>query len=190
MQMKTADAIVKAIMIADQPESFVTRRLEEIELEFGGMRGDRHFGITAKSDVRQPMYKKGTEILNRRQLTMVSEEQLAIIAEELGVEKVLPEWLGANMLLSGFEELTTLPIGSRILFPDGTGLICMGENKPCIHPGQMIQVNYPSLPKLDTRFVKAGYKRRGIVCAVERPGMIRVNEEVRILINDVDNPMQ
>ncbi|MFC4322307.1 MOSC domain-containing protein [Litchfieldia salsa] len=188
--MKTSIAQVKAIMTADQHESFVTRRIPEVTLEFGGIKGDRHFGITAKADSRQPMYEKGTEILNRRQITIVSEEQLRDIATELGVSEVLPEWLGANLLISGFKDLTTLPMGSRLLFPNGVGLICMGENKPCIHPGEMIQQHYPSEEKVATRFVKAGYKKRGIVCAVECPGHITVNEEVKILINDFSNPMQ
>ncbi|MBD8067606.1 MOSC domain-containing protein [Bacillus sp. PS06] len=188
--MKRSTAQIKAIMVADQHESFVTRRIQEIGLEFGGIRGDRHFGVTAKADSRQPMYERGTEILNRRQLTVVSKEQLDMIAQELGVEEVLPEWLGANILIEGFGDITSLPMGSRILFPNGTGLICMGENKPCIHPGEMIQQHYPSQPKLASRFVKAGYKRRGIVCAVERPGQITVDDEVKILINDFDNPMQ
>jgi len=57
----------------------------------------------------------------------VSVEELDRIAQELGVESVLPEWLGANVLVKGFPELTKLPMGSRILFPSGAGLICMGR---------------------------------------------------------------
>ncbi|BCJ88316.1 hypothetical protein skT53_33010 [Effusibacillus dendaii] len=56
--MKTAEAKVKAILLADDPESFVTRRIPEVSLEFGGIPGDRHFGITAPSDSRQPMYPR------------------------------------------------------------------------------------------------------------------------------------
>ena len=58
------------------------------------------------------MYLRGTEILNRRQITIVSVEELDRIAEELGVESVLPEWLGANILVKGFPELTKLTMGS------------------------------------------------------------------------------
>jgi len=188
--MEKAAAQIKAILTADTPGTFVTRRLPEVILEFGGIRGDRHFGITSRADSRQPMYPRGTEILNRRQLTIVTEEELADIAEELGVESVLPEWLGANLLLSGFPELTKLTLGSRILFPSGAGLICMGENKPCTLPGEEIQKHYPEHPKLASRFVRAGYKRRGIVCTVERQGTAALGEEVQILINDFNNPMQ
>lgn len=188
--MKNANAKINALLIADTPETFVTRRIPDVQLVFGGMKGDRHFGMTCPADSRQSMYPKGTEILNRRQITIVSEEECQKIADELGVEYILPEWLGANLLLNGYPELTKLPMGSRILFPNGTGLICMGENQPCIFPGEEIQKHYEAKPKLAANFVRAGYKRRGIVCAVERPGEIFEGDEVRILINDFNNPMQ
>lgn len=188
--MEKVWATVNAILIADEPETFVTRRIKEVNLEFGGIRGDRHFGVTSKADSRQPMYPRGTEILNRRQITIVSEEELDRIAEELKVESVLPEWLGANLFIKGFPDLTKLTMGSRILFPSGAGLICMGENMPCTLPGDEIQKHYEDHEKLSFRFVRAGYKRRGIVCAVERPGKIYENDEVQILVNDFTNPMQ
>ncbi len=183
-------AKINAVLIADNPKTFITRRTSEANLEFGGIRGDRHFGITSKADSRQPMYPNGTEILNRRQITIVSEEELDRIAEELGVKSIRPEWLGANVLVKGFPELTKLTMGSRILFPSGAGLICMGENQPCTLPGDEIQKHYEEHEKLSLRFVRAGYKRRGIVCAVERPGIIHEHDDVQILINDYVNPMQ
>lgn len=188
--MEKVPAKVRAILLADDPETFVTRRISEVNLEFGGMRGDRHFGVTSKADSRQPMYPRGTEILNRRQITIVSEEELARIADELEVESVMPEWLGANLLVKGFPDLTKLTMGSRILFPSGAGLICMGENQPCTLPGDVLQKHYEDHEKLAFRFVRAGYKRRGIVCAVERPGIIHEGDEVQILVNDFTNPMQ
>lgn len=188
--MEKVWANVEAIFLADNPETFVTRQIPEVNLEFGGIRGDRHFGMTSKADSRQPMYPRGTEILNRRQITIVSVEELDRIAEELGVEQVRPEWLGANLLVKGLPELTKLTMGSRILFPSGAGLICMGENQPCTLPGDEIQKHYEDQEKLAFRFVRAGYKRRGIVCAVERPGTIHERDEVQILINDFKNPMQ
>ena len=100
--MEKVWAKINAVLIADDPETFVTRRIPEVNLEFGGIRGDRHFGVTSKADSRQPMYPRGTEILNRRQITIVSVEELDRIAVELGVESVLPEWLGANVLVKVF----------------------------------------------------------------------------------------
>ncbi|MBM7646217.1 hypothetical protein JOD45_002443 [Scopulibacillus daqui] len=188
--MKTLEAVVEAVLIGDHPESFITRRLEEATLEFGGIPGDRHFGMTIASNSRQPMYPKGTEILNRRQISILSAEECLLIAEKLSLENILPEWLGANLLLSGYAELTQLPMGSRILFPNGTGLICMGENQPCVLPGKVIQNIHGSRPKLAAQFVSAAFKRRGIVCAVERPGKIQQGDRVKILVNDFSNPMQ
>lgn len=188
--MKEAEAVISALLIADTQGSFVTRRISDIQLEFGGIPGDRHFGMVVPSNIRQPMYPRGVDILNRRQITIVSEEQCSSIAERLGIEEVLPEWLGANILFKGFPEVTNLTMGSRILFPSGAGLICMGENQPCTLPGEVIQKYNSHRLKLDKQFVRAAYKRRGIVCAVERPGQIRQGDIVRILINDFSNPMQ
>jgi len=112
--MKAHVATIEAILIADNPETFVTRRIPETKLEFGGIPGDRHFGVTFGADSRQTMYPRGTEILNRRQITVVSQEDCDIIAEKLGIPTVLPEWLGANLLISGFPDLTSLTMGSRL----------------------------------------------------------------------------
>jgi hypothetical protein len=65
--LKKVSAKVSAVLIADDSKTFVTRRISQANLEFGGIPEDRHFGITSKADSRQPMYPRGTEILNRRQ---------------------------------------------------------------------------------------------------------------------------
>jgi MOSC domain-containing protein YiiM len=127
------------------------------------------------------MYPRGTEIRNRRQISIVSVEECDQIAQLLGLDMLLPEWLGANLLVSGLPHLTQLPAGSRLLLPDGTGLVCEGENAPCRHPGDVIQTLYPDLPRLSQRFVSVAKKRRGIVCSVERPGPIMTGDDVRIL---------
>lgn len=60
----------------------------------------------------------------------------------MNIPEVRPEWLGANILVRGIDRLTELPAGTRLLFPNGTGLICEGENLPCVHPGKMIEQFY------------------------------------------------
>lgn len=188
--MEARDAIVDAILIADDQDTFVTRRIKEVNLEFGGIRGDRHFGLTRPADSRQPMYERGAEIWNRRQITILSSEECANIAEKLGIEAILPEWLGANLLLKGYPELSRLPMGSRILLPDGGGLICMGENKPCTLPGAVVQKHHDRHPNLTKEFVRAASRKRGIVCAVERPGTLWSGDRVKVLVNDFTDPMQ
>ncbi|SEM67975.1 MOSC domain-containing protein [Lihuaxuella thermophila] len=188
--MKIIEAKTEAVLIADQPETFVTRRIPEAYFEMGGIPGDRHFGITRPADSRQPMYPRGTKIFNRRQITILSAEECEEIADRLGIEEVLPEWLGANLLLKGIPALTSLTMGSRLLFPSGAGLICQGENLPCRLPGEVIQKMNSHHPKLAANFVKAADRRRGIVCLVERPGIVRQGDTVRIWVNDFARPLQ
>ncbi|WDL99602.1 MOSC domain-containing protein [Alicyclobacillus sp. ALC3] len=173
---------VEAVLIANQAESFITSRLPQIDVTYGGIAGDRHFGLTKRAGVRESMYPRGMEIFNRRQITVVSMEECAAVAEALGVPEIRPEWLGANVVVRGFPDLTRLSNGSRILFPSGAGLLCEGENQPCRYPGDVIQSHYPDVAKLSARFVQHAQRRRGIICIVERPGAIAAGEEATVTV--------
>ncbi|WP_070121795.1 MOSC domain-containing protein [Bacillus marinisedimentorum] len=188
--MKKVEAVLEALLIADDPDTFVSRRIEETVLEFGGIRGDRHFGTTYPADVRQPMYPKGTEILNRRQISILSAEEMKAVALELDLPEIKPEWLGANMLLKGINDLTMLPAGSRILFSSGAGIVCESINLPCTLPGAVIQKQFAGHRGLTRNFVPAAKRRRGIVGSVERPGPVKAGEPVVIYVNTPDDPMQ
>lgn len=177
-------AIVTGLYIADQDGTFVSRPLEYVTFDFGGIIGDRHYGMTYPSNVRQPMYPKGTEILNRRQLSVLSIEELKHIASHLQIEYINAEWLGANLVISGLEQLTHLPVNTRLLFPSGAGIICEGENAPCTLAGSEVQKRYPDKKKLASKFVKAASGKRGIVCSVERPGIVNVNDSIEIIYPD------
>ncbi len=128
------DVNIDSILIANNKNTFVTNKIAETELDYGGIAGDLHFGLTKSAGAREPMYPRGTTIFNRRQITIVSVEECATIAEKLRIDFVLPEWLGANIALGGFPNLTQLREGSRILFPSGAGLLCEGENLPASSP--------------------------------------------------------
>jgi hypothetical protein len=180
--MTSLSATVEAVLIANTSTTFVTNRVAQVDLDLGGIPGDRHYGLTRKSGAREPMYPRGTQIRNRRQLSLVSAEECQQIAEKLGIESVLPEWLGANVLVQGLPDLTQLPTGSRLLFPSGAGLVCEGENMPCKHPGQVIQMAHPNQPQLIRQFVRAAQHRRGIICSVERSGAIVQADAIRILL--------
>lgn len=120
---KSHDGFVQAVFTAVVPVTFVTNRANAVDLEFGGIRGDLPFGLTKKSGVRESMYPRGTKIFNRRQITIVSIEECAMIASKLGVESLLPQWMGANITLSGFPRLTQLSPRIRILFGSGAALL-------------------------------------------------------------------
>ncbi|MDY0395473.1 MOSC domain-containing protein [Virgibacillus halophilus] len=172
-----------SVLIAQKADSFVTEKISSVDLQYGGIPGDLHFGLTKRAGAREPMYKRGTEILNRRQISIVSAEECAIIAEEMDVPKILPEWIGANIVVSGIDHLTKLPAGSRLIFPSGAGILCEGENLPCIHPGHVIQKQYPNKSNLAARFVKAAMGLRGIVGMVEHPGMLHTGDQAKIFID-------
>jgi hypothetical protein len=171
---------VIATLVTPDPADFATAGVPALELDLGGIPGDRHYGMTARADSRYPMYPRGTEIRNRRQLSAVSVEEMAVVAQALGVPEVKAEWLGANLLLEGLPDLTLLPAGARLLFPSGAGLICEGENEPCLGPGEKVQEQYPDVPRLAPAFVKAAVNRRGIVLSVERAGVIRPGDVAKI----------
>lgn len=180
--INTYQATVSGAFIADDPSTFVTHTVPQIHVELGGIPGDRHFGLLRPADSRQKIYPRGTMIANRRQLSIVSTEECLQISRNMGISQIRPEWLGANLLLSGFPNLTLLRQGARLVFPDGTGLISEGENLPCIGPGNIIAQMYDQ-PDLARKFVLAASKLRGIVCSVEREGLICKNESVTIYIS-------
>ncbi|WP_046213849.1 MOSC domain-containing protein [Paenibacillus wulumuqiensis] len=171
---------VESVLIADTKGSFLTRQVPEIQIELAGIPGDRHYGLLRRADARQKIYKRGTMIANRRQISIVSYEECLEIAQRMGLPEIRPEWLGANLIIRGLEQLTLLPAGARLLFPDGTGLICEGENVPCRKPAKMIE-SLLEQPGLASKFMPAAKKRRGIVCSVEREGLIRQDDTIQIV---------
>ena len=132
--------------------------------------------------MRVPWFPKGTLIRNTRQLSLVSREELAEVARALGVPHVLASWLGANLELVGVPRLTQLPPGTRLFFPEEATLVVEGENQPCVGPGRVLEAHHPDLRGLASRFVKAAWRRRGLVGWVERPGLIRAGDEVRVML--------
>src|SRR5258708_1959981 len=97
----THSARLVALGSADGPDTFVTRALPELALRLGGIEGDRHFGLTMKAGVRQAHHPRGAEVMNTRQLSLVSVEELAEIARTLGVSGIEWQKLGANLVLEG-----------------------------------------------------------------------------------------
>jgi hypothetical protein len=173
--------LVTGLGIADAPGSFVTRPLDRVELVWGGIEGDRHFGLTMKAGVRQTHHPKGTELRNARQLSILSEEELALIAAALAVPRVSFEWLGGNLCFKGLEALSTLAPSTRLLFPSGACLVVDCENEPCKGPGRVVEAQFAQPPGIANRFVKAALHRRGLVAWVERPGVIALGNSVELV---------
>jgi hypothetical protein len=180
---RTFEGIVLGVYrVRPEGESLASELIEVAEVTFAGFAGDRHAGMTMLSNSRTSFYKRGTEIWNHRQVSIVSMEELAEVAPRMGIPEIRPEWLGANLAIGGIPHLTRLPPGTRLFFPDRAVLIVQAENAPCLSAGAEIQSHYPDLPDLAAQFPKQGLHKRGIVACVERPGTIRAGEAVKVMI--------
>ncbi|WP_210530183.1 MOSC domain-containing protein [Rubellimicrobium arenae] len=152
--------------------------LTEMLLGFAGFVGEVHAGLTRPSCSRVTMqYPKGTEIRNTRQVSLVGAEELAHIAAELGLEAVDPAWLGASVVIDGIPDFTHVPPSSRLQGEGGATLVVDMENHPCVEPAKTIELARPGHGKA---FRAAAKGRRGITAWVEREGILRLGERVRL----------
>ena len=62
-----------------------TMPVPEVAAELAGLVGDRHAGFVKQSDGRTPQYPRGTPIRNTRQVSIVAEEELAMMAARMDV---------------------------------------------------------------------------------------------------------
>jgi MOSC domain-containing protein YiiM len=165
--------------IADEAGSFLTRPVELLVLSYAGIEGDRHAGLTAPAGVRQDYLDDEVIVRNTRQLSLVSDEELAATAAALGVPALDPSWLGANLGLDGAPALTATGPSSRLKFASGAVLVVDGDNAPCASTGRAVAQAVGDLA-LASRFVKAAHRRRGLVAWVERVGTIRLGDAVEV----------
>ncbi len=151
---------------------------ESVKISFEGIEGDSHNGLTRASCVRvKRQYKVGTTIRNTRQISIVSTEELAKIADRMEIPVIQPQWLGANVCLSGIPDLTNIPPASRLLFESGASLVVDVENEPCDYPARIIEKQHPGVGKY---FVKHAMRLRGITAWVECEGIIERGGAVEV----------
>ena len=164
----------------DRAVSLESAAVPALELGWDGPVGDTHSGLTRPSCSRviKQYPERGTEIRNARQLSVLSVEEMAQTAAAMGIEAVKPEWIGANILLDGIPDLTRLPPASRLMAEDGTAAIAVDmENGPCRFPAEVIEAVHPGKGMGWTR---AAMGRRGIVAWVERRGVLKVGDRLRL----------
>jgi hypothetical protein len=173
---------------------FVSRPVESLELTYAGIAGDFHAGLTRPSGGREPWYSRGTEMRNERQLSILSVEELAAIAADMGLTKIEPGWIGANLVLEGIPAMTYLPPRTLLFFPSGATLRIDGSNGPCRIAGGSIAESVGASPvivdgqadftrtDLALAFVTAARMKRGLVAWVEREGVVRSGDEVKIRV--------
>jgi hypothetical protein len=161
-----------------QAQIIVARPLTEMDLGFDGYAGETHAGLTRPSCGRVlAQYPRGTEIRNVRQLCVVSAEEMAAVAAELGLDAWDNAWVGASVVISGIPDFTHIPPSSRLQFASGATLTVDMENHPCIEPAKTIELVRPGHGKA---FKDAARGRRGITAWVEREGVLRLGDVVTL----------
>lgn len=185
--MATTKGILIGIFIARNQNSLVSERVSSIRVLENGLEGDKHTGWLRKADVRARHYPKGTLIWNSRQISIVSEEELAVVARGMGIPKIEPEWLGANMCVREIPDFSLLQPRTKIFIPneDGgseVGIYITAPNKPCVGPGEVIQIHYPEIKGLATQFPKVAINKRGVVAVVECSGLIREGANISVVV--------
>lgn len=165
-------------------DHFVTRAVETLALTFEGIIGDVHAGHTRRSGGREPWYPRRTEMRNERQLSIVAPDEMAIVAERMGLAEIKPEWIGANLLLDGVPMLSMLPAGTMLFFKGGVTIKIDGQNAPCRVVGRSI-AEHAGMADHDAGsllFPKVSRRLRGLVGWVEKPGTISAGEEVSVRV--------
>ena len=163
---------------ASRDEGFVKAKTDQLTLTFAGP-DDCHAGLTRKSDSRTlPLYKRNIDIRNVRQLTLLSVEELAEVAAWLNIPEVRPEWLGANMLVSGIPDFTLLPPSTRLQFPSGATIVVDMENYPCSQIAKVVEQHHPGT---QFKVVQAAMHKRGVTAWVEREGVVKAGDTIKIV---------
>jgi len=180
-QLKELDARTEAILVnSTADEDLSSSQISSVEASYAGLQGESHSGLVRASCVRvRHQYPEGTEIRNTRQISIVSTEELAIIAENMGLAELKPEWLGANLLVSGIPNFSQIPPSTRMIFSGGASLVVDLENSPCKYPGEVIDRHHPGFGQL---FAKSAVGRRGVTAWVEREGQINTGDSIDLFI--------
>ncbi len=184
MMIEQRQGRVVGLAICEGRARVESRSVTRIELTMLGLEGDRHFGSTLVAGPRQKGVKKGTVLPNTRQLSLVSVEENAAIAQALGLSTLDFTWLAANVLLEGVPQVTALPRGTRLVFSGGAVVIVEGENEPCRKVGKVIATRAGL--NVEAAFVRAAFHRRGLVGWVELAGPVCLGEQVTVFSPPAD----
>lgn len=166
-------------------ETHASVAVEKLICNLDGIEGDRHKSASKLAGAQEKhIVDKYRPVANLRQVTIVADGELNVIAKHLDIPQVSPEDLSANIVLSdsilGF---TSLPPVYYLVFSNAKRethavLRLIGENRPCIVAGENIENRYPDAIGVKSRFVKAAFGKRGQVAIVYAEGVIRLGDTV------------
>ena len=184
--LKPTDHIAEIIWLGvvtnmDRQELLAEPR-DALDLRFDGIEGSVHGGWTRESCSRvKAQYPRGTQIRNERQLSIVSEEELAQIAARMGLDSIDPARLGANIVLRGIPDFSNVPPSSRLQALSGATVTVDMQNHPCQFPAKSIETVAPGLGK---GFKPAAEGRRGVTAWVAREGLVKLGDQMRLHVPD------
>jgi MOSC domain-containing protein YiiM len=161
--------VVEAVCLSVAGVRVYKQPRPEAVLGLHGFAGDRHakeFGAYGRP--------------NRRQWSAVSTEEVAELCADIGIEAPFePGAMGENLRLAGLR-LAEVPAGSVLEFPSGARLLVAGQNDPCVNAALELSKTYG--PSVGQYFVKQAWGRRGILGTVLAKGVVRVGDEVRVVL--------
>lgn len=180
-ELMPTDHRAKIVWMGSVPENRPDIRSQPIDRAFAsyaGFAGDFHAGLTRASCVRvKQQHPEGTEIRNVRQLSILSAEELAQIAAQIGLPDVDPVLLGASMIVEGIPDFSHLPPSSRLQAENGTTIVVDMLNAPCNLPAREIEKDAPGHGK---GFKAAAKGKRGLCGWIEREGALEVGDVLRL----------
>lgn len=175
-------ALVWLGIVPDRKAALPSQARAMLDLTFAGPLGEAHGGLTRPSCSRVlGLYPRGTPIANTRQVSILSAEDLAAIAQEMGLATLDPALLGATMVVQGLPDLSHLPPSSRLLAPSGAALVVDMENRPCTLPARPIETAHPGH---GAAFKAAAAGRRGVTAWVEAEGRLALGDRLRLFVPD------
>lgn len=168
--------------VPDREAALESAARQSLRASFAGPEGEAHGGLTRPSCSRVlGQYPRNTEIRNTRQFSVLSAEDLAAIAAEMGLAALDPSLVGATMVIEGIPDFSHLPPSSRLQGENGATLVVDMNNRPCTLPARPIETRHPGFGK---RFKPAANARRGITAWVEREGTFSLGEAIRLHVPD------
>ena len=168
--------------VPNRETSLRSQATQEAQLTYAGIPGEVHGGLTRPSCSRViSQHPRDTDIRNVRQLSIVSFEELAESAADCGLDALDPALVGASMVVRGIPDFTHVPPSSRLQLPDGATLVVDMENRPCHLPAKPINAEHPGA---GDKFKIAAKGKRGVTAWVEREGVCRIGDAVRLHVPD------
>ncbi|MEE9388591.1 MAG: MOSC domain-containing protein [Paracoccaceae bacterium] len=171
--------------VVDRGAQLASTSVKDLNLTFAGPDGEDHSGLTRASCARvTSQYDLGSEIRNTRQISIVSAEELAVIAKNMGLAEIDPSWIGASIVVQGIPDFSHIPPSSRLQVIGGACLVVDMENRPCQLPARVIETAKPGFGKA---FKSASNGLRGVTGWVEQTGAIGLGDRLVLHVPD-QNP--